>query len=99
MFVVAAGAAGVELVTEQSLATASELTVAVDLNLVPPAGIGGVEAADKATQRGNVTCYGPIGVGGTKMKIHKAAIERLFDSNDAVLDVEEIYALGNELSS
>jgi hypothetical protein len=31
------------------------------------------------------------------MKLHKAAIRRLFESNDAVLDAEEIYALGEEV--
>jgi hypothetical protein len=41
-----------------------------------------------------VLCYGAIGIGGRKMKIHKAAIRQLFDSNDQVLDAEEIYRLG-----
>jgi hypothetical protein len=31
------------------------------------------------------------------MKLHKAAIRRLFESNDAVLDAEEIYALGGTI--
>ena len=38
--------------------------------------------------------YGAIGTGGTKMKIHKAAIRRLFESNDVVLDAPEIFDLG-----
>ena len=42
-------------------------------------------------------CYGALGVGGTKMKIHKAAIARLFTANDLVLDADEIYALAKEL--
>jgi hypothetical protein len=37
--------------------------------------------------------YGAIGIGEMKMKIHKAAIARLFESNDQILDAEEIYAL------
>ncbi|MEQ8835531.1 MAG: bifunctional NADP-dependent methylenetetrahydromethanopterin dehydrogenase/methylenetetrahydrofolate dehydrogenase, partial [Lacipirellulaceae bacterium] len=40
---------------------------------------------------------GALGVGGTKMKIHKAAVARLFDSNDAVLDAVEVYELGKEM--
>jgi len=31
------------------------------------------------------------------MKIHKAAIQRLFASNDQVLDVDEIFVLGCSL--
>ena len=69
------------------------MVVAIDLNAVPPAGLEGVEPRDRATQRDGVACYGAIGVGAAKMKIHKAAIRTLFESNDWVLDVDEIFAL------
>ena len=82
-----------EKVRQQS----KELKVAIDLNAVPPAGIGGVSAQDKAVEHDGQICYGAIGVGGTKMKLHKAAIRRLFETNDAVLDAEEIYALGEKI--
>ena len=73
------------------------MKVAVDLNAVPPLGIAGIEAMDKARERGGFVSYGAIGVGGTKMKIHKAALRKLFESNDQVLDAEEIYRLGLEM--
>ncbi|MBL9093775.1 MAG: bifunctional NADP-dependent methylenetetrahydromethanopterin dehydrogenase/methylenetetrahydrofolate dehydrogenase [Planctomycetaceae bacterium] len=95
--VIAAGAAGVELLSTQALFNTPGVRVAIDLNAVPPAGIGGVEPLDKAAERDGIICYGPIGVGGTKMKIHKAAIRRLFETNDAVLDAEELYELGKSL--
>jgi hypothetical protein len=31
------------------------------------------------------------------MKIHRAAIEKLFTANDLVLDAEEVFALGQQL--
>ena len=74
------------------------LRVAIDLNAVSPLGLGGVELLDKAVERDGAICYGAIGVGGTKMKIHKAAIQRLFERNDQVLDAEEVFALGRELN-
>ena len=74
-----------------------QLKVAIDLNAVPPLGVEGVEATDKATNQDGVICYGAIGVGGTKMKIHRAAVARLFESNDQVLDAEEVYALGKSI--
>ena len=95
--VVAAGAAGVVLLPKKLRDTCKSLKVAIDLNGVPPAGIEGVELNDKATERGGAACYGALGVGGTKMKIHKAAIARLFAVNNAVLDVEEIYTLALQL--
>ena len=92
--VVAAGAAGIELLSAAQRETVKSLQVAVDLNAVPPLGIAGIEVADKARDRNGVICYGAIGVGGTKMKIHKAAVGKLFDANDQVLDTAAIYGIG-----
>lgn len=97
--VVSAGAAGIELLSSEALKNAGSVQVAIDLNAVPPAGIGGIEANDKAADREGRICYGALGVGGLKMKIHKAAIAHLFQQNDAVLDADEIYALGKEVAS
>lgn len=94
--VIAAGAAGVELLPADVRAQCPQLRVAIDLNAVPPLGIAGVETMDKAKERSGVIGYGAIGVGGTKMKIHRAAIQRLFTSNDQVLDAEEIFAIGKQ---
>jgi hypothetical protein len=97
--VIAAGAAGVELLAEEQRRQCASLRVAIDLNAVPPLGIGGVKVGDKAKERDGQICYGAIGVGGTKMKIHKAALRQLFRSNDQVLDAEEIFAIGQSISS
>lgn len=95
--VIAAGAAGVELASREVLRRAANLRVAIDLNAVPPAGLAGVEAMDRGDERLGVICYGALGVGGTKMKVHKAAIQRLFQTNDQILDAEELYAIACEL--
>ncbi|HEY2253860.1 MAG TPA: NADP-dependent methylenetetrahydromethanopterin/methylenetetrahydrofolate dehydrogenase [Planctomycetaceae bacterium] len=95
--VIAAGAAGVELLPADLLRSLSSLKVAIDVNAVPPAGIAGIEVYDKGTERDGILCYGAIGVGGLKMKIHKAALRKLFEANDKVLDWAEIYAIGEGL--
>lgn len=95
--VIAAGAAGIELVPAEVRRNAVALQVAIDLNAVAPLGIAGIEATDKAKERDGVVCYGAIGVGGSKMKIHRAAIERLFTANDLVLDAEEVFQIGQNL--
>lgn len=96
--VIAAGAVGARLLSAEVIAKAgSALKVAIDLNAVPPAGIEPIEAADKAKDRDGLCCYGAIGVGGLKMKIHKAAITALFEANDRVLDAEAVYAIGQRL--
>ncbi len=96
--VIAAGAAGIELIPAHLLHQAEGLQVAVDLNAVPPLGIGGVQATAQAESHGGVLCYGAIGVGNTKMKIHKAAIAALFSANDQILDAEEVFEIGRKLA-
>ena len=60
-------------------------------------GIEGIEVTDKAKQRDGVLCFGAIGIGGAKMKAHKAALEKLFESNDQVIDAEEVYQIATTL--
>lgn len=96
--IIAAGAAGVEMLPAELRRSISTLQVAIDLNAVPPAGIAGVEVTDKGLERDGVVCYGAIGVGGLKMKIHKAALKELFTANDRVLDTDAIYRIGEELA-
>jgi hypothetical protein len=94
--VVAAGAPGATLLPGKVLDGLGALRVAIDLNAVPPAGIEGIERDDAGKARGKVACWGAIGVGGKKMDIHRRAIRELFESNDRVLDAEEIFALAVE---
>jgi hypothetical protein len=95
---IAAGAAGVTLLPAAIWEKLSGLQVLIDLNAVPPLGIEGIEASDKKAARGQTRAWGALGVGGTKMKIHKKAIQELFTANDKVLDAEEVLELGRSLS-
>ncbi len=94
--VIAAGAAGAVLLPKAARATCPSLKVAIDLNAVPPLGVEGVGVGDQGVEYAGVICYGAIGVGATKMKIHKAAVASLFESNDKVWDAEEIYQLAHK---
>jgi hypothetical protein len=95
--VVAAGASGVQLLPQDIWQSNDSLKVLVDLNAVAPTGIEGIDVLDTArVVEGKVT-YGAIGVGGLKMKIHKAAVSRLFESNDQIFNVDEIYTIGESL--
>jgi hypothetical protein len=97
--VIAAGAAGVSVLPLAARLAAPALRVAIDLNAVPPAGIEGISVSDAAQDRDGVLCYGAIGVGGTKMRIHRESLRRLFTDNTLVLDAEEIFDLGRSLDT
>lgn len=91
--VVSAGAAGVCLLPEKTRKANSSLKMVIDLNAVPPLGIEGTSVMDKGVIREGVVCYGAIGVGDLKMKIHRAAIAALFTRNDQVMDAPEVYEI------
>ena len=92
-----AGAAGVRLVPRE--AWVGRLRAAADLNAVPPLGIEGIDVNDDGVVREGVTTFGAIGVGGLKMKIHRACIARLFERNDVVFDAEAIADVARELTA
>jgi hypothetical protein len=97
--VIAAGASGIQLLSQAVWQSATELKVAIDLNAVPPLGIEGVAVTDKPAEHDGKYIYGAVGVGGTKMRIHKECIRRLFRTNDLVLDADEVFKIGQELEA
>jgi hypothetical protein len=92
-----AGPAGVQLVPLGAWAGRRGLRVIADVNAVPPAGVEGVDVRDDGTEREGVRAFGALGVGGLKMKIHKACVARLFERNDFVLDAESIAEVAREI--
>jgi len=96
---ISAGPAGVCMVPRDAWAGRRGLRVVADLNAVPPQGIEGVDVQDNGTDRDGVVAFGALGVGGLKMKIHKACIARLFETNDAVLDAESIAEVARDAAA
>ena len=92
------GPAGVTLVPREGWANRAGLMAAADLNAVPPQGIDGIEVSDNGASRNGVTVFGALGVGGLKMKVHKACIAKLFEKNDLVLDAEAIADIAKEIA-
>jgi hypothetical protein len=97
--VIAAGAAGVNLLDAAGRAAATSARVFIDLNAVPPAGIEGIVAGDRGRTDGAAIVYGPLGVGVTKLTIHKGAIARIFAGTDAFLDAEQLLAIGEQFEA
>jgi len=89
----AAGAASVRLVPEALWAKHPSLKALADVNAVPPLGIAGIEAGDKGAERHGKRVFGALGIGGLKMKVHRACVARLFEKNDAVIDLDAIYGV------
>ena len=95
--VISAGAAGIRFTSISRLSGIKDLQVLIDLNGVPPMGIEGIELGDCAKERSGLTCYGALGVGGFKIKLHRACVASLFERNNARLEAAEIYDLAKSL--
>jgi methylenetetrahydrofolate/methylenetetrahydromethanopterin dehydrogenase (NADP+) len=96
--VFAAGAIGVELVKASHWEKNPTIEAVADVNAQPPLGLEGIEATDKGKERDGKICFGALGIGGLKLKLHRACIGQLFESSDDVLDAEHIYVLAKEMA-
>ena len=96
--VFAAGAIGLELVPEAAWKEEGSVEIVADYNAQPPLGIGGIEATDKGKDYGGKLAFGALGIGGLKLKLHRACIGKLFEASDGVFDAENIYALAKEMA-
>lgn len=95
--VLCAGAAGIMLLPEAVWVEHSTLRVLGDVNAVPPLGIEGIKPHWNGKEKHGKLIFGALGIGGLKMKIHRASVARLFEQNDLVLDAEEVYATAKEI--
>ena len=95
--VFATGAAGVNLLGEAAWQHSPTLELLCDANATPPPGIEGVGTADQAAARHGKTVWGAIGFGALKIALHRDCIAQLFESNELVLDAEEIYSIAKTM--
>ncbi len=95
--VLCTGAAGITLVPESVWVEHPTLAVLADVNAVPPLGVEGIKPGWDGKEKHGKVLFGALGIGGLKMKIHRASVARLFDQNDLVLDAEEVYGIAREL--
>ena len=95
--VLAAGPAGVPLLRQEVWSASPTIELLADYNAAEPVGIEGVEAGDDLVEREGKLVLGALGIGGLKMKTHKACVRRLFERNDLVLNADGVYAVAKEI--
>jgi methylenetetrahydrofolate/methylenetetrahydromethanopterin dehydrogenase (NADP+) len=94
--VLAAGPAGVEVLRKEAWSTNPAIEVLADYNAAEPLGIEGVETGDELVEREGKLALGALGIGGKKMKTHKACVGQLFERSDLVLNAGGVYAVAKE---
>ncbi len=94
----AAGAIGHQLIAQADWQSNASAQLVADVNPEPPFGIGGIAANDRARDYDGKLAFGALGIGGLKLRLHRACIGRLFEQNDLVLDAEAILAIAKEMA-
>ena len=95
--VLTAGLARVEVLRNEAWSTNPTIEVLADYNAAEPLGIEGIEAGDDLAEREGKLVLGALGIGGKKMKTHKACVGRLFERSDLVLNADGVYAVAKEI--
>jgi methylenetetrahydrofolate/methylenetetrahydromethanopterin dehydrogenase (NADP+) len=95
--VLASGPAGIELLRQEVWSASPTIEVLADYNAAEPLGIEGTEPGDDLVEREGKLVLGALGIGGRKMKTHKACVRRLFERNDLVLNADGVYAVAQEI--
>jgi hypothetical protein len=94
--VMSAGPAGVSVLRREFWAQHPTIELLADYNAAEPLGIEGTKATDDLGEYDGKIVLGALAIGGPKMKVQKACVRRLFESNDQVLDTDAVYAIAKE---
>ena len=95
--VLAAGPAGVPVLRRDFWSSHPTIELLADYNAAEPLGVEDTKATDDMKDYDGKLVLGALAIGGPKMKVHKTCVRRLFETNEAVLDTDEVYAIAKEL--
>ena len=96
-FALATGQAGARLMPGEIWRASSSLRAVADVGTCPPLGVEGLEMTDRGRDEDGTLLFGGLAIGALKLRAHREAISRMFESNDQVWDAEETLALAREL--
>jgi methylene-tetrahydromethanopterin dehydrogenase len=99
--VFATGAAGIELLSAELIASAPQLKVAADVNAVPPAGIAGIDAISNGTPiAGSISGavgIGALAIGNIKYQAQNLLLKRMIHSAKPIyLHFEHAFEVARE---
>ncbi len=93
-----AAKAGIQLLNAKQWQDHPTLELIADVGTSKILGFEGIDVMDKDTERHGKRVFGGIGIGALKLKLHRACIAKLFESNDIALDAEAIYKIAQGMA-
>lgn len=102
--VLASGAAGIQLVSEEQLNIATSLKVAADVNAVPPSGVAGLDAMQDCKELTASTSgalgIGALAIGQVKYQAQSKLLKKMANSEEPIfLDFHDALELAREYVS
>ena len=99
--VFATGAAGIELLSADNIASASQLKVAADVNAVPPSGIAGLDAFDDgkalADSNSGAVGVGALAIGNIKYQTQNRLLKQMIENDEPIyLHFEHAFSMARE---
>lgn len=99
--VLASGAAGIQLVSEEQLKIATSLKVAADVNAVPPSGVAGLDAMQDCKELTASTSgalgIGALAIGQVKYQAQSKLLKKMANSEEPIfLDFHDALELARE---
>jgi hypothetical protein len=95
--VLCSGPSGVNVLRKDFWAQHDSIELLADYNAADPLGVEGTKATDDMADYDGKVVLGALAIGGPKMKVHKACVRRMFESNERLLDTDAVYAIAKEL--
>lgn len=101
--VIAAAKAGIQVLSKQQLEVAENLSIAADVNAVPPLGIEGIDVFDMGKELdytpNKALGMGALAIGDVKYKVHNKLFEMMKDPDSVVyLEHEEAFKVAREFA-
>ncbi len=95
------GAAGIELLNADLIASASQLKVAADVNAIPPSGIAGLDPFDNgkeiASSPSGAIGVGALAIGNIKYQTQNRLLKKMIDSDETLfLHFEHAFEVARE---
>ena len=93
-----AAKAGIQLLNADQWQNHPTLELIADVGTSEILGFEGIDVMDKDTERHGKRVFGGIGIGALKLKLHRACIANLFESNEVIMDAESIYKTAQSMT-
>lgn len=99
--VLATGAAGIELLNAELIASAAQLKVVADVNAVPPSGVAGLDAFDNGKEIAGSTSgavgIGALAIGNVKYQVQSQLLKKMIEVESPIyLHFEHAFATARD---